>query len=318
MSINLSWLKKTMGPVLLGGFLLLPVFVDVESSFIITFLFQSFLLIMISQGWNLVAGYAGQISLGQHAFLGVGAYATGIAWMAGWVGFFDPRAFILSALASAILALIIGIPLLSKLRGDYFALGTLGLGEIMRVVFTQGGSITGGSTGLLLPSSVYNSMMPYYYLALGMAAGSTIVVWLLVRSRIGTALVCIRDDEEAASACGIYLLKYKLLALAIGAAMAGVAGSLYAYNTFQIMPDDVFGLQWALMPVLMTITGGVGTFSGPIIGSFILAGIFQITSLYLPGIHPLFSGMFIMVLAIWLPNGLMGVIGRRKRAMSGF
>lgn len=304
--------------MLLVGFLLLPLFVDVESSFIITFLFQSFLFITISQGWNLVAGYAGQISLGQHAFLGVGAYATGIAWMAGYVGFFDPRAFFLSALASAVLAIIIGIPLLSKLRGDYFALGTLGLGEIMRVVFTQGGTITGGSTGLLLPSSAYNSMMPYYYVALATAAGSTIVVWLLVRSRIGTALVCIRDDEEAASACGIYLLKYKLLALAIGAAMAGVAGSLYAYNTFQIMPDDVFGLQWALMPVLMTITGGVGTFSGPIIGSFLLAGIFQITSIYLPAIHPLFSGMFVIMLALWLPDGLMSITGIRKGEISSY
>jgi branched-chain amino acid transport system permease protein len=125
------------------------------------------------------------------------------------------------------------------------------------------------------------------------------------------ALVCIRDDEQAASACGIAMLRYKILIFAIGAAMTGIAGSIYAYYTFQVMPDDVFGLQWALMPLLMTITGGVGTLAGPILGSFLLAGLFQITSIYLPRIHPLFSGTFIIILAIWLPNGVMNIIKRR-------
>ena len=311
------WVIKGLLPVLLVGFLIFPLTVQVEESYTITFLFQAFLFVTISQGWNLVAGYSGQISLGQNAFLGVGAYATGIAWMAGWVGFFDPRAFFFSALAPAALAVMVGIPLLSKLRGDYFALGTLGLGEIMRVVFTQGGRVTGGATGLLLPSSAYSSMVPYYYSALGAAVISTIVTWLLIRSRVGLAWVCIRVDEQAAGVCGISLLKYKLLALAVGAAMTGLAGSLYAYNTFQVMPDDVFGLQWSLMPVLMTIAGGVGTFSGPILGSFLLSGIFQLTSLYLPRIHPLFSGTFIIILALWLPNGVMTLIRRRQGANAG-
>ena len=99
--------------------------------------------------------------------------------------------------------------------------------------------------------------------------------------------------------------------------MAGLAGSLYAYNTFQVMPDDVFGIQWALMPVLMTIAGGVGTFSGPILGSFLLAGLFQLTSLYLPRIHPLFSGTFIILIALWLPTGVMSLIRRRQEAEAG-
>jgi len=284
-----------------------PLAVNVEESYAVTFLFQAFLFVTISQGWNLVAGYGGQVSLGQHAFLGVGAYATGIAWMKGWVGFLDPLAFLLSALAPAVLALMVGFPLLSKLRGDYFALGTLGLGEIMRVVYTQGGRLTGGATGLLLPSSEYGTMTPYYYLALGLAVGSTLLTRAIIRSRIGLALVSIRDDELAAGSCGVSLLGYKLLAFAVGAAFAGLAGSLYAYNTFQIMPDDVFGLQWALLPVLMTIAGGVGTLSGPIVGSLMLAGLFQFTSIYLPRIHPLFSGAFIIILALWLPNGLMSL-----------
>lgn len=291
-----------------------PLMVDVEMSYTITFLFQAFLFIVIAQGWNLVAGFGGQVSLGQHSFLGVGAYVTGIAWMAGWVGFLDPLAFILSAIVAAALAVIVGIPLLSKLRGDYFALGTLGLGEILRVIVTQGGDLTGGATGLLLPSSAYTSMMPYYYLALGLAVGSVVVAWLIIRSPIGLALMCIRDDEEAASTCGIAMLKYKILIFAIGAAMAGVAGSAYAYNTFQVMPDDVFGLQWALMPLLMSIAGGLGTILGPVVGSLVLAAIFQFTGIYLPRIHPLFSGTFIIILAIWLPNGIMSIMKRQQPA----
>lgn len=309
------WMKAFYG-VLLIVFIVFPFTVDVEFSYTITFLFQAFLYVAIAQGWNLVAGYGGQVSLGQHSFLGVGAYVTGIAWMAGWVGFLDPIAFLLSAIAAAILAVLIGFPLMSKLRGDYFALGTLGLGEILRVIITQGGDITGGATGLLLPSSAYSSMMPYYYLGLGLAVASTVVAWLVIRSRIGLALVCIRDDEQAACACGIAMLRYKILIFAIGAAMTGIAGSVYAYYTFQVMPDDVFGLQWALMPLLMTIAGGVGTLAGPILGSFLLAGLFQITSIYLPRIHPLFSGAFIIILAIWLPSGVMAIIKRRHAVKS--
>jgi branched-chain amino acid transport system permease protein len=312
-----SWQVKSFLLALLVCLVVFPLTVNVEESYAITFLFQAFLLVTISQGWNLVGGYAGQISLGQHAFLGVGAYATGIAWMAGWVGFLDPRALIVSALAPAALAVMIGIPLLSKLKGDYFALGTLGLGEIMRVVFTQGGRVTGGATGLLLPSSSYSSMTPYYYLGLGLAVGSTLVSWVIMRSRVGLALISIRDDEQAATVYGIALLPYKLFAFAVGGAMAGLAGGLYAYNTFQILPDDVFGLQWALFPVLTCIAGGMGTLPGPILGSFLLAGLFYFTSVHLPRIHPLFSGAFIILLAIWLPNGVMSLIRRRNRAVGG-
>src|SRR4030042_14579 len=108
-------------------FTCLPFVVDSESSYLVFFLFVTFINITIVQGWNLVGGYAGQISLGQHAFFGLGAYITAITWLRGLTGYFDPLAMILSGLGAAILSIGVGIPLLSKLRGDYFALGTLGL-----------------------------------------------------------------------------------------------------------------------------------------------------------------------------------------------
>lgn len=302
---KINWLA---GLVLLAALAIYPLLVDVEASYGVTFLFQAFLYVTIAQSWNLIAGYTGQVSLGQHAFFGVGAYAMGISWMAGFTGFMDPLAFVLAASAAALLGVLIGIPLLSKLRGDYFALGTLGLGEILRVVVTQGGSLTGGSTGLLLPSGAYTSLTPYYYTGLGLALGSTLLCWALLRSRLGLAFISIRDDEQAASVCGVPVLRYKIISLAISGALAGLAGSLYAYNTFQVMPDDVFGLQWCLFPVLMCIVGGMGSLRGPILGSFLLAGLFQLTSLYLPRVHPLISGTFIILFAMWLPKGLTGLV----------
>ena len=128
------------------AFAIVPFFLDVSTSYFGYFLFLSFCYTVIAQGWNLVAGYTGQISMGQHAFFGLGAYTTGIIWLRNITKtgyYFDPVTMILSGLVPVILAIIIGIPLLSRLRGDYFALGTLGMGEIIKVVFVKGGAFTG-------------------------------------------------------------------------------------------------------------------------------------------------------------------------------
>ncbi len=294
----------------LGGFLLIcffflfPFLVDPEESYLVYFFFLTFLYIALAQGWNLVAGYAGQASLGQHAFFGLGAYLTAMTWKAGWTGYLDPLGIFISGAGSAILAIAIGIPLLSKLRGDYFALGTLGLGEMLRVVFTQGGSLTGGPVGLMLPSSAYQSMRPYYFIALFIALFALLSIWLLVRSRVGLALVAIREDEQAAAANGIYVLKFKILAFAVGAFFTGLCGSLYGYYLFHIHPTGFFSLSWALLPVLMTILGGIGTLMGPIIGAFLLAVVFELANLWLPEIHPIFSGAFIILVMLFLPQGI--------------
>lgn len=292
--------------------LIFPFLVDAEESYLVYFLFLTFLYIAMAQGWNVVAGYAGQASLGQHAFFGLGAYVTAISWKAGWIGYLDPAGMIISGAGAALLAIIIGVPLLAKLRGDYFALGTLGLGEILRVVFTQGGSITGGPVGLMLPSSEYRSMIPYYFFALSIAMVSIVCVWLLTRSRVGLAFVAIREDEEAAAANGINVLKFKILAFAVGAFLTGLCGSLFAYNLFHIHPTGFFSLNWALLPVLMTILGGIGTLTGPVLGAFVLASVFELANLWLPEMHPVFSGAFIILVMLFLPGGLLS-LGRERR-----
>ena len=292
---------------LLGFLLVFPFLVDSEESYLVYFLFLTFIYVSMAQGWNLVAGYAGQASLGQHAFFGVGAYVTAIAWKAEWIGYLDPVGLLLSGLGAAVLAILIGIPLLAKLRGDYFALGTLGLGEILRVVFTQGGSLTGGPVGLMLPSSAYESMAPYYYIALAIALVTLLVLFLLLRSSVGLAFVAIREDEEAAGANGIFVLKYKILAFSVGAFFTGMCGSIFAYYLFHIHPSGVFSLNWALLPVLMTILGGIGTLMGPIIGAFVMSAVFEMANTWLPDIHPIFSGAFIILVMLFLPKGIMSL-----------
>ena len=308
--------KKTIGViVIVAAASCVPLFLDPERSYIVFFLFMAFTYVALAQGWNLASGYTGQISLGQHAFVGLGAYMTGFAWLGGMGGYFHPLNIFLSGCCPAILAVLIGTLLLSRLRGDYFALGTLGLGEILREIFVQGGSLTGGPVGLFLPSAAYTSMIPYYYYGLLLALFSTALTYFMVKSRLGLALVAIREDETAASANGVNVLKYKVIAFAAGAFISGLCGNLQAYYLFHINPQNLFGINWALYPILMCVLGGSGTITGPIIGSVSLTVLFEFSKVWLPEIHPVFTGALIIAVILFLPNGLVRM--KTKRAPSG-
>jgi branched-chain amino acid transport system permease protein len=278
---------------------------DRESSYLIYVLFQAFLFLTLAQGWNLVAGYTGQISLGQHAFFGSGAYVTALVWNSGLGGYFDPLTMLLSGFSAAILAILIGIPLLSRLRGDYFALGTLGLGEILRVIVIQGGAITGGSSGLILPSGGYTSLTGYYYYSLALALFATLTVYLITKSKLGLALVAVRDSEIAAAANGINILKYKVGAFALGAFFTGLCGNLQAYYLFQVSAPSFFSPNWTLYPVIICVLGGVGTVTGPIAGAFVLTVLLEVSKEWLPMIHPILSGILIIVVILFLPGGIL-------------
>ena len=278
---------------------------DGESSYLMYVLFQAFLFLTLAQGWNLVAGYTGQISLGQPAFFGAGAYVTAVLWNAGLGGYFDPLTILLSGLAAALLAVLIGIPLLSRLRGDYFALGTLGLGEILKVIVIQGGEITGGSSGLILPSGGYTSITIYYYYSLALSLFATLTVYLITTSRRGLALIAVRDSETAAAASGVNILKYKVGAFALGAFFTGLCGNLQAYYLFQVTAPSFFSLNWTLYPVIICVLGGVGTVAGPIAGAFALTLLFEVSKEWLPMIHPMLSGILIIVVILFLPGGIL-------------
>lgn len=291
-------------------FAMVPFFIDAEKSYFVYYLFLTFVYVVLSQGWNVVAGYAGQVSMGQHAFFGLGAYATAIIWLnditkTGY--YFDPVTMFLSGCVPVIVAVAVGIPLLSRLRGDYFALGTLGVGEIVKIFFIKGGEFTGAQDGLHLPSDAYQSMEPYYWTGLLLATLATIGVYFLSRSTIGLALRAINEDDTSAASHGINILKYKILAFAIGAFYAGIGGSLYGYYLFHINPDSVLNLNWTLYPILMCVMGGNGTITGPIIGSFFMSAVFLLAEMYFPEIHPILAGVLIVLVMKFMPGGLVGL-----------
>jgi len=287
----------------------LPFYIDVES-FFAYYLFICFVYITLAQAWNLVGGYAGQISLGSHAFFGLGAYTTAIIWYNDitktWY-YFDPLLMVLSGIVPAIFAIIIGLPLLSRLRGDYFAFGTLAAAEVLRVLILRGGEFTRGAGGIRLPGSFFESMEPYYWISLLLALLATAVVYFITRSRIGLALRALNEDETSAASHGIHILQYKILAFAIGSFLMGVCGSLYAYYLFMVQPGGVMNLNWLFIPILICILGGNGTILGPIIGSFIVAGIFTYADIYVGQVHPMVSGGLIVLVMKFMPTGIMGL-----------
>jgi branched-chain amino acid transport system permease protein len=313
---------KWIAAIVVALLALLPLLPGVVDSYAFSFLFLVFVYAIMAQGWNLIAGFGGQISLGNHAFFGLGAYTTAILWSGNYlwgslyatyprIYYFDPLTMALSGVVAAFAAVAIGLPLLSKLRGDYFALGTLGFGEIVKVMFINGGDFTGGAFGVVAPASTFDTLRPHYLVALGLTVGIAIATRTLMRSRYGLALIAVRDDEMAASANGIDTLKVKVTAFAGSAFIAGIAGSLYTYYIFHVGPDSVFDLDWMLLPLMMTVVGGAGTVVGPILGAFVMYAVFDLARIVVPDYHPIISGLTIILAMLFLPKGLVRVgLGR--------
>jgi branched-chain amino acid transport system permease protein len=309
-----------LGILLVLAFAGVPFIPGAPDNYLFFFLFLVFVNITLAQSWNLVAGYTGQISLAQHAFFGIGGYATAIisnTVLNGEHFYFNPGTMIASGLAAALFGVIIGTPLLSKLAGDYFALGTLGFGEIVRVILVKGGSATGGSFGISMSSEPFQTLTPHYWVGLLFALGSTALVYVIVRSRMGLALMAIREDQLAAAANGVNVLFYKVAAFAIGGFLAGLAGSLYAFYVFSVSPGGFLSLNWTLYPILMCVMGGSGTILGPVVGAFVMTAVFSAANVWLPSVHPIFSGALIIVVMLFMPNGILRMRGTRGGVQRG-
>ncbi len=321
MSRALQWIAI----VVVAALALLPFLPGAVDAYYFSFLFFVFLYAIMAQSWNLVAGYGGQISLGSHAFFGLGAYTTAILWSGNYlwgslydshpnIYYFDPVTMLLGGIVAAIAAVLIGLPLLSKLHGDYFALGTLGFGEIVKVLFVNGGDFTGGAFGIVAPASSFDTLRPHYWVGLGLMVATALAIRALMRSRYGLALIAVRDDEMAASANGIDTLKVKVAAFAGSAFIAGVAGSLYTFYIFHVGPDSVFDLDWMLLPLMMTVVGGTGTILGPILGALVMYAVFDLARIVVPDYHPVISGLTIILAMLFLPKGMMRLgFGRRRK-----
>jgi len=268
--------------------------------------------IVLASAWNLLGGFAGQISLGYSAFVGIGAYTTVLLAMAGW----NPWLTLPVAAALAVaFSVIIGLPTF-RLRGPYFSIATIGVGEAVRVI-ASGVEFTGGSSGLRMPSGGFNFISNYYGMAV-LALFTVAVVFFIHHDAFGLALDAIRQDIDAAEALGVQSTRYKLLAHAVSAALVGAAGGLFAMNFQYISPGSVFDFRLSLSIVLMPIVGGIATLVGPVLGA-VLFSYLQIKLLASPALRDSYLfiyGGLLMAVMLFEPRGMVGLWERLVRLRS--
>ncbi|HSP32998.1 MAG TPA: branched-chain amino acid ABC transporter permease [Thermoanaerobaculia bacterium] len=262
--------------------------------------------VILASAWNILGGFAGQVSLGYSAFLGIGAYTTVLLSLQ------DVNPFLtlpLGAVIAAIFSVIIGLPAF-RLRGPYFTIATIGVGEAVRVSAASA-EFTGGSSGLRMPDESFNFNANYFSMVI-LAIAVVAISALIKRSAFGSALAAIRQDIDAAEAVGVNSTRFKLIAHAISAAMVAVAGGLYAINFQYIAPGSVFDFRLSLSIVLMPIIGGLATIAGPVLGALIFSTL-QIKLLSIPALRDSFLfiyGGLLIVVMLYEPGGLVGVLKR--------
>jgi branched-chain amino acid transport system permease protein len=260
--------------------------------------FQIFLAVTLAQSWNLLGGYAGQITLGHAAFFGLGALVTRTLWASG-------TELVLALTGGALIAtafgILIGLPAF-RLRGAYFAIGTLGLAEILRI--TVGNLMPEIST---IPASALASYNMYsrYYLGLALAVLCVAVVAILVRSRVGLGMQAVREDEAAAEASGVGAFRHKLLALAVSTVFAGLAGGTFAYYHVSYYPQHGFSPLWTFDAVLIAYIGGVGTVHGPVLGALFFVTLKEMLAVQLVELHLIIFGAMFVLVVLFLPGGLV-------------
>lgn len=294
-------INKTSLFILIGfviAIALVPVFIKGE--YVLNMLFLLCLYTILSQSWNVLGGYCGQINLGQAAFFGIGTLTCRYIWTAGCP---FPLSLLGGAIASLILACIIGIPTL-RLRAHYFSIGTLGVAMIALITIQN--ALPG--VDYLPPElmAAYNPI-PRFYTALVVTILTIAGVYGINHSKLGLGMLCVREDEEAASATGINVVKFKIIAMAISTFISGLAGGLFAYYYVTYYYYVPFDLMWSFDPVLIVFIGGAGTIVGPIIGSVCYVLLKEFFALSMGQINVLIFGVVFILIVLFLPKGLVGI-----------
>jgi branched-chain amino acid transport system permease protein len=276
---------------------------------------EMFTFVALASLWNLLAGYAGLVSVGQQAFVGLGAYLLfAMVILAG----VHPIAAIFIA---GPIAAVVSIPVAAltfRLRGAYFAIGTWVVAEVFRLLASQI-SVLGGGSGISLPASVVIAMAPsrqarefeLYWLALALTVLVLAAIVVLLRSRHGLALTAIRDNEVAAQSNGIGVTRVKLIVYVLTAFGTAMIGALIFLMKLRISPDTAFSVNdWTAFVIFITVIGGIGRIEGPIIGTIIFFFMRQTLS-DLGSLYLLIMGAVAIVVMLWAPKGLWGLIAER-------
>jgi branched-chain amino acid transport system permease protein len=307
---------------LLIGLIAAPRFAN---DYLLTVLILILYFAYAGQAWNIMMGFAGQLSLGHAIYVGLGAYTAAALYthygLSPWIGLIAavPVAMACGAIIG-FLAFRFGV------AGVYFAILTIAFAEFARIGFDHL-RFVGGSAGLFLPVAQYThndlwnlrgSPIMFYYVILTLTAAAFLLCHLLLRSRMGYFWLAIRDDEEAARALGIDTFRYKMLAVVISAGMTSVAGVFFAFFYNNLFPEQVFHISRSIELILAPIIGGIGTLFGPVLGAFVLTGLSEgMTELLhalgveVPGAKQVFYGVCLLVVVMALPDGIWPWLARR-------
>lgn len=281
-----------------------------------------FLYGALATAWNILAGYCGQISLGHAVFFGIGAYTSTLlireAALSPWLG------MAAGALLAVVVSQVIGFPVF-RLRGHYFAIATIAVGEIVQTLIINW-DWAGGARGLFVPIKrpdsfvnfqFHESKASYYFIALGLLLVALAVTRQLERSRRGYYFRAVREEQEAAASLGVHVAREKHWAMGISAALTALGGTFYAQYVFFIDPESVFPLSLSILICLVAVLGGVGTLWGPLLGAAVLVPLSEGTRVVLGGggkaLDLLIYGALIVVIAVLQPAGLVGLARRFRR-----
>src|SRR5215210_5536386 len=321
---GVPWRVRILLLLLLLGFLIAPL---LANDYLLTVLILILYFAYTGQAWNIMMGFAGQLSLGHALYVGLGGYAAAALYVhygvAPWIGLIPAL-----AIAGGVGALIGFLAFRFRVAGVYFAILTIAFAEFARLGFDHFQWV-GPSGGLFLPVSHYtrndvwnlrgNPAM-FYYLMLALTVAAFILCHALLRSRIGYFWLAIREDEQAARALGIDAFRYKMIAVVLSAAMTSIAGVFFAFYYNNLFPEQVFHISRSIELILGPIIGGLGTLVGPIIGAFLLTGLAEsLTELLsafgidIPGAKQVFYGVCLLLVIMLLPDGVWPPLARRLR-----
>jgi branched-chain amino acid transport system permease protein len=266
-------------------------------------------LLALAQMWNLLAGFAGLVSIGQQAFIGIGAYALLV--LADDHGIDPFVAVWLAALVAALLSVPIGV-LAFRLRGGYFAIGTWVIAQVVFLMVTNNTSLGGGNGRSLLSLGAYDRITREdytFYTALVVGAGAVAVVVLILRSRLGLALRAIRDDEAGARSAGVDVHRAKLAVWVIAGGWTGLAGGVIYLQRLNVQPTSAFSVQWTAFMIFIVVIGGLGSTTGPIIGTLVF-WVLRDQLADLGEWYLIILGSVAVLMAILAPKGIYGLLNR--------
>ncbi|MDG7688123.1 branched-chain amino acid ABC transporter permease [Streptococcus pneumoniae] len=300
LKVNILWLL-----LLLAGYSLISVLVSVGvlNLFYVQILQQIGINIILAVGLNLIVGFSGQFSLGHAGFMAIGAYAAAIIGSKSptYGAFFGAMlvgAMLVGALLSGAVALLVGIPTL-RLKGDYLAVATLGVSEIIRIFIINGGSLTNGAAGILGIPNFTTWQMVYFFVVI-----TTIATLNFLRSPIGRSTLSVREDEIAAESVGVNTTKIKIIAFVFGAITASIAGSLQAGFIGSVVPKDYTFIN-SINVLIIVVFGGLGSITGAIVSAIVL-GILNMLLQDVASVRMIIYALALVLVMIFRPGGLLG------------